>query len=194
MDNPIEKWVRDVFGVVGIKYPPPHLVNHYTQQLMAKTITYEQVQQDALLFAQPANQSQQPTTGDHPISDPYAPSAPSDKDREAHEEEKAKLLAQLGKAPPTKEDTKIKEYVDQLYITYTGRKGDPASTLYLIKNLTDKAYSLNQAEYFVKFSKEAKAYQKTKAQRQETERVDKVHEFVRELFRVYLKKPEQSTL
>jgi hypothetical protein len=44
------------------------------------------------------------------------------------------------------------------------------------------SYSLTQAEYFVKFSKEAKNYQKTK----EKEKISKTYEYIKELYRVFL--------
>lgn len=49
--------------------------------------------------------------------------------------------------------------VNQLYMTYTGRKGDPANTEWLVKSILSKEYTFGIAEKFVKFSKEAKAYQ-----------------------------------
>jgi hypothetical protein len=82
---------------------------------------------------------------------------------------------------------KIKEYVDQLYINFTGRKGDPASSNYLVNNINNKTFTLTQAEFFVKFSKEAKAYAQTKQKKDAEDKVTKVYDFVKELFRVYLK-------
>lgn len=49
------------------------------------------------------------------------------------------------------------------------------STNFLVNSIMTNTYTLNQAEYFIKFSKEAKAYVKVR----EKERVDKVHQFVK---------------
>jgi len=104
-----------------------------------------------------------------------------------HEEEKRKIQEQIGVAPSSLQTDQLKEYADQLFITYTGRRGDPASTQYIINGILNKTLSFTQAELFVKFSKEAKAYQKTKEKNKESERVAKVKEYVKELYRVFLK-------
>jgi len=108
------------------------------------------------------------------------------------EEEKLKIKLQIGGAASANpsQTEKIKDYVNELYKSYTGRIGDPASTNYLVTSLIDKTLSLIQAEYFVKFSNEAKAFAKTKAEKQKQLAIDreaKTNEYVKELFRVYAK-------
>lgn len=44
----ILKWVKEVFAVVGIKDPPDHLMQYYTDQILANTLSYEQVKQEAI--------------------------------------------------------------------------------------------------------------------------------------------------
>jgi len=79
-----------------------------------------------------------------------------------------------------------KEYVDLLFQKYTGKLGDPASAQFLLKSSLNKSYTLTQAEYYVKFCKEGKAYaQKVKKQQGEEARLKKLREYTVELFRVY---------
>ncbi|KAM9995652.1 hypothetical protein ACTFIY_001834 [Dictyostelium cf. discoideum] len=80
----------------------------------------------------------------------------------------------------------IKEYVDELYICYTGKLGDPASSQYLIKSLLDNSFTVHQAELHVKFSKEAKVYL-GQVQIKENKR-KKAEEYIYELYKVYFGK------
>ncbi|KAN0024449.1 hypothetical protein ACTFIV_008857 [Dictyostelium citrinum] len=80
----------------------------------------------------------------------------------------------------------IKEYIDELYICYTGKLGDPASTQYLIKSLLDNSFTVHQAELHVKFSKEAKVYL-GQVQIKENKR-KKAEEYIYELYKVYFGK------
>jgi len=120
------------------------------------------------------------------------PSLGSDQDAE-----KARIQAQigLGKSAASMNEEGLKEYVEQLYLHFTGRKGDPASANFLFQSLLSKTYTLTQAELFVKFSKEGKTYREQQAQVAE-KRAKDVREYVKELYRVYLKQasPEESEL
>ncbi|KAK5579010.1 hypothetical protein RB653_008686 [Dictyostelium firmibasis] len=80
----------------------------------------------------------------------------------------------------------IKEYIDELYICYTGKLGDPASTQYLTKSLLDNSFTVHQAELHVKFSKEAKVYL-GQVQIKENKR-KKSEEYIYELYKVYFGK------
>ncbi|KAN0038972.1 hypothetical protein ACTA71_001166 [Dictyostelium dimigraforme] len=80
----------------------------------------------------------------------------------------------------------IKEYIDELYICYTGKLGDPASTQYLIKSLLDNSFTVHQAELHVKFSKEAKVYL-GQVQIKENKR-KKAEEYIYELYKAYFGK------
>ncbi|EGC36811.1 hypothetical protein DICPUDRAFT_31270 [Dictyostelium purpureum] len=80
----------------------------------------------------------------------------------------------------------VKIYVDELYLAYTGKLGDPASTHYLIKSIMDNSLSVPQAELHVKFSKEAKAYL-GQVQIKENKR-KKAEEYIYELFKLYFGK------
>jgi len=171
----IEEWVTQVFRVLGISSPPLHLVQHYAQQLLSNLITPEQVKQELTAIVKgaspdqpPGSKSDYPAKTEMPINDKPVLSAPSSDSQQE----------------------RYREFVNQLYITYAGRLGDPATMAFVVRSLVDKSYSLQQTEYFVKFSKEAKAFQKSK-QNQEADRAAKTREFVTELCRVYLKqKPD----
>lgn len=78
-------------------------------------------------------------------------------------------------------EDRVRDYVNQLYLTYIGRKGDPANTEWLVNSILKKEYSLGMAEKFVKFSKEAKAYQKATISKRNAQ----IHDYIKELFRVY---------
>ncbi len=75
----------------------------------------------------------------------------------------------------------VLDYANQLYLTYTGKPADPASFNYVVQSIlgncavclracslslhADKSFSLAQAEFHVKFSKEGRAYQAEQATR-----------------------------
>jgi len=52
--------------------------------------------------------------------------------------------------------------------------------------------NFSQAEVFVKFSKEAKAYAKQREKNKGQEKINQVKEYVQQLFRVYLKNPNPT--
>eukprot|EP01113_Clastostelium_recurvatum_P004019 TRINITY_DN11786_c0_g1_i4.p3 TRINITY_DN11786_c0_g1~~TRINITY_DN11786_c0_g1_i4.p3 ORF type:complete len:288 (-),score=79.87 TRINITY_DN11786_c0_g1_i4:8-871(-) len=83
----------------------------------------------------------------------------------------------------------IRDYVDTLYKTFTGRLGDPASTNYLVRSLLDKSFSFSQAELHVRYSKEGKAYAVKKKQVDEEQKQQKLKNYVSELYRVYMHYP-----
>eukprot|EP01112_Ceratiomyxa_fruticulosa_P016641 TRINITY_DN5065_c0_g1_i1.p1 TRINITY_DN5065_c0_g1~~TRINITY_DN5065_c0_g1_i1.p1 ORF type:complete len:243 (-),score=46.20 TRINITY_DN5065_c0_g1_i1:59-787(-) len=87
------------------------------------------------------------------------------------------------------DQTQVKEYVDKLYLTFTGRLGDPASTNYVVRSIIDKSFSLNQAELHVRFSKEAKAYGAKKKHDDEDKKREKLRSYIAELYRVYANYP-----
>eukprot|EP01118_Nematostelium_gracile_P003043 TRINITY_DN13488_c0_g1_i1.p1 TRINITY_DN13488_c0_g1~~TRINITY_DN13488_c0_g1_i1.p1 ORF type:complete len:215 (-),score=56.20 TRINITY_DN13488_c0_g1_i1:34-678(-) len=165
----IENWIVEVFRVCGIQTPPSHLVNHYKLQLTSGAMRYEMVQQEILELSRANQQPQQPATT-------------------FSNEDKQRIRDQIGE--PKEEDSqanKIKQYVDQLYLTFTGKKGHPSNTNYLISSLTSKTLTPLQAEYHVKFSKEAKEYEKKKKVNEEMDKRDKLTQYVTELYRVYVK-------
>ncbi|EFA86748.1 hypothetical protein PPL_00553 [Heterostelium album PN500] len=76
-----------------------------------------------------------------------------------------------------------RDYVNELYTVMTGRLGDPASSNYLVTSLLNGSFTPQQAEFHVKFSKEAKQYSQT-VKVKEDKRA-KAEEYIFELFRVY---------
>jgi len=212
----VQNWVIKAFQVGGYNLPE-HLITHYVQQLINGSLSFQQVQEEVLMFARPHSQdtsiphvpNQTPTkpTTQQPITTVQTPPKPTttahinpkdeiqqSADQLLRDEEKLKIQQQIGFSKPVEtEVNKLKEYIDQLYITFTGKKGDPASTNYLINSIADKSYSLTQAEFFVKFSKEAKAYAKVVEKNKEQKKIQQIQEYVKELFRVYLKKINPTT-
>jgi hypothetical protein len=78
----------------------------------------------------------------------------------------------------------VKEYVTELYRVYTGGKlPDPATFRWYIESIMNGSYSLAQAEYSIRYSKAAKEFAKQKQQKEA-----QLHEYVRELMRVYCKR------
>jgi len=216
----VRDWVVKVFAVVGILDAPPHLITYYVEQVISGTLSFQQVQNEVLALSRNTNISNTQTiSGDLPTTSttqsvtidarPRAPSfgtgnsfpslsdAQTFADQMIRDEEKAKIQRQIGTEKPSPSSSgsstdKIRDYVDQLFITFVGRKGDPASTNFLVSSIVDKSYSLTQAEFFVKFSKEAKAYQKTQEKLKETKKTTQMNEYVRELYRVFLKNPNPT--
>eukprot|EP00027_Filamoeba_sp_ATCC50430_P018928 CAMPEP_0168564122 /NCGR_PEP_ID=MMETSP0413-20121227/13060_1 /TAXON_ID=136452 /ORGANISM="Filamoeba nolandi, Strain NC-AS-23-1" /LENGTH=239 /DNA_ID=CAMNT_0008595739 /DNA_START=1 /DNA_END=720 /DNA_ORIENTATION=- len=192
----IEEWVAKVFQVVGLNLPH-HLLQYYAQSIQAGKISYQQVQNEAVEMVKPRSAVSQapapvqiiPQDLQHTSTKPAVVSSiPNIMDEDP---ERLKIKSQIEAAKGSTSSgqvDKVKEYVNQLYITYTGKLGDPASSQFIINSILDGSYSLQQAEFAVKFSKEAKNYQKTQAQRKQTEQIEQVTDYVRELFRVYLKK------
>jgi len=140
----IESWVYQVFQVCKIESPPQHLVFHYVDALIAGTLTYQKVQDEVLELSQGKSKEREPTEVVRNQS-----------------EEKEKIKQQIGSTSQST-SSKLKEYVDQLYITYTGKLGHPSNTNFLVSSLANKSYSYTQAEYFVKLSKEAREFEKKK--------------------------------
>jgi len=201
----IQNWVLDVFNVVGIVNPPSHLVQYYTEQLFFQQIQPEKVKQEVMeMISGKANvqsgipKLSSPLVEQQPQTQAQLSAIPFD-ERKSQEEEKKRLYEQIGESSSSStngsrsQSESYKEYVDQLFVKYVGRCGDPGSTNFLVNSLMNKSYTIQQAEYFVRFSKEAKAYQKNKKLQQEKERNDRVWEYVKELFRVFLKKKDPST-
>jgi len=110
---------------------------------------------------------------------------------EINQKKKKKIKQQIGSTSQST-SSKLKEYVDQLYITYTGKLGHPSNTNFLVSSLANKSYSYTQAEYFVKLSKEAREFEKKKKIQAEQEKNAKIREYIQELFRVYLKQQQVS--
>lgn len=74
----------------------------------------------------------------------------------------------------------------------TGKIGDPATTNFLVSSMLSNSYTLQQTEYSVAFSKEAKEYAKTKKEAEKHQRNKMVIDFIKELYRVYLKNANPS--
>jgi len=172
-------------------------------------LSYLQVQEEVLAFCH-GKQSQQQTAPSAPPIVPNSQFIPTQQITQvspltppqgissalSDEEVKQRIQQQIksaGNAPAATLDShKVREYVDQLFLNYVGRKGDPASTNFLVNSITDKSYSFMQAEVFVKFSKEAKAYAKQREKNKGQEKINQVKEYVQQLFRVYLKNPNPT--
>ena len=171
----VESWLFAAFSVVGISRPPLHLISHYTDMIITQSLSYEQVQNELIMLT---GNSQQPQ---YPFSTTALPSVVT--------EPSAPLQSQFPPSnQPPKELTKekAKEYIDELYKKFVGRVGDPASTNFLVNSLMDRSYTFQQAEYFVKFSKEAKEHTKKIQTEKEKQHQQQVVEFVKELYRVFV--------
>lgn len=82
----------------------------------------------------------------------------------------------------------VKQFVTELYRVYTGGKlPDPATFRWHVDSIMNGSYSLTQAEYSVRFSKEAKEYAKQQKQKKDAQ-VHQIREYVKELMRVYCKR------
>eukprot|EP01116_Phalansterium_solitarium_P014954 TRINITY_DN3289_c0_g1_i1.p1 TRINITY_DN3289_c0_g1~~TRINITY_DN3289_c0_g1_i1.p1 ORF type:complete len:180 (+),score=23.76 TRINITY_DN3289_c0_g1_i1:101-640(+) len=164
----VESWVRQVFGVCGID-PPQHLVVHYVDSMMKGTLSHDQIQQEVLLLSghgprAPATRSAAAAVAPRsaPAAEACAPAlSPSSSgsslsgpnvSESAVTDELGRIQDELG-APTAEHKKLVREYAEQLFITYTGKKGDPASFNYVLQGLIDKQLSYTQAELFVKFSK-----------------------------------------
>lgn len=82
----------------------------------------------------------------------------------------------------------VKQFVTELYRVYTGGKlPDPATFRWHVDSIMNGSYSLTQAEYSIRFSKEAKEYAKQQKQKKDAQ-VHQIREYVKELMRVYCKR------
>jgi len=178
----VETWVIQVFGVVGMPLPD-HLKNHYVEQLLQGGLSFQQVQQEALVLS-----GKVPPQSQQPQQHPQQPQPQSQNIHPQSTQPNNPGTQEKPKESSQNQTERLKEYVNQLYITYTGRLGDPASTNFLIQSMLDKTYTLTQTEFFVKFSKEAKSYAVKRKDKEEQDKIDKVSQYVVELFRVYLKR------
>lgn len=76
----------------------------------------------------------------------------------ASQQQQQKAAAPQTAQPAGKGKDRIEEYVSQLFVTYVGGKTDPVLRGMLVKNLLSGAYSLQEAEWAVQTSKEARAF------------------------------------
>jgi len=206
VENPeqqIYEWVKGAFSACGVDTPPDHLLAYYCARIFAKKSSFEDVKAEFVtLFTVPQMKIiQQQQVYPLPATQPVITGAPISQTGEYH------LYWPQPNAPPAifeepvpqldlasklfsdkKNETvsadKVLDFVEQLYIKYSGARGNPASTSWVVKSIQDKSYSYTQAEFFVKFSPEAKAYRASLGQK----KIEQTHTFVRELFRVYAKK------
>ena len=73
---------------------------------------------------------------------------------------------------------------------YCGSKGDPSHFQFVLTSIMNGSYSLDEAEWAVSKSKEARAYslkQQAKRDKEDMERLKLITLFVDELYRVYRK-------
>jgi len=143
--------------------------------------------QNSPLQKQP--QQPQPQQLSFPLNQPsVVPTSSSYSKFDAGESQTYQTKPTSSKAKLEIDPVKLKEWLRELFLKYTGKEGDPSSFNYLFNSVLSSQYSLNEAEWAIKFSKEAKKFASDEKERKEKEdqaRFQQSSQFVTELYRVY---------
>ncbi|GAM27030.1 hypothetical protein SAMD00019534_102050 [Acytostelium subglobosum LB1] len=170
---------------------PEHILQKYKQQqnqlpphIQLQIQQHHSIQSGGQHPQQPQPQPQQhkitPTTSPLKQTTPTSSSTTAQRfryyDEDKHQFDKEAIRTNITN------DT-ARQFVNELYTVLIGRLGDPASTNYLVTSLLDGSLTPQQAEFHVRFSKEAKQHAVVLKQREDKRA--KAEEYVFELYRVY---------